>query len=492
MKDKRKDSLVKVIAKYSLSNIYFQILGVLNSFIRPKLLPPSLYGLWQILIVIPNYSSYTTLGTNAIMRYLIPYYDSQNEQQKIAEIRGTVFYGTLIPKVIIAIALIGVAVIANISLPVRFGLLTMSYLVIMEWYRDYYMTIMKSYQKFNLVTSINYVQATVAFVGSAILIYFLSIYGVYLAAVVTFIVLFLFIRSHYSLQSYGTFRYSLFLDLVKKGFPLMIYNLSNELMISADKIIIAYFLGTEQLGYYGIAIMVSGFLLQLPGASREVIEPRMMQELNEKTKEENLKEYFFKPLLNGAYFMPFLIGPVFFILPLAISLLLPKYIKGVAPTQIIALGGYFFALSYLFRGMIVANNWQMKASLITILILCINVGLSIAFITMGLGINGVAASSTISFFLLFIVLLIFIRKRSDYAQEEWRFHIKGICWPFPVMCIAIAFLQNILNIMSFNRYIMACLQLSVFYVIIFLLINYARKRYTLLKEIKISKLSKFL
>jgi Na+-driven multidrug efflux pump len=134
----------------------------------------------------------------------------------------------------------------------------------------------------------------------------------------------------------------------------------------------------------------------------------------------------------------------------------------------------------------------MKASLITILILCINVGLSIAFITMGLGINGVAASSTISFFLLFIVLLIFIRKRSDYAQEEWRFHIKGICWPFPVMCIAIAFLQNILNIMSFNRYIMACLQLSVFYVIIFLLINYARKRYTLLKEIKISKLSKFL
>jgi O-antigen/teichoic acid export membrane protein len=316
MKDKRKDSLVKVIAKYSLSNIYFQILGVLNSFIRPKLLPPSLYGLWQILIVIPNYSSYTTLGTNAIMRYLIPYYDSQNEQQKIAEIRGTVFYGTLIPKVIIAIALIGVAVIANISLPVRFGLLTMSYLVIMEWYRDYYMTIMKSYQKFNLVTSINYVQATVAFVGSAILIYFLSIYGVYLAAVVTFIVLFLFIRSHYSLQSYGTFRYSLFLDLVKKGFPLMIYNLSNELMISADKIIIAYFLGTEQLGYYGIAIMVSGFLLQLPGASREVIEPRMMQELNEKTKEENLKEYFFKPLLNGAYFMPFLIGPVFFILPL--------------------------------------------------------------------------------------------------------------------------------------------------------------------------------
>jgi O-antigen/teichoic acid export membrane protein len=490
IKDRQKDSLVGVIAKYSSSNIYYQILGLLNAFIRPKLLTPELYGLWHILIVIPKYSAYSTLGTHTIMRYLIPYHDSRSEQQQISDIKGTIFYSALITKILIAAVLVIILLTGHMSLKVRLGLLTMAYLVIMEWYSDYYITTLKAYQRFNLVTSSNYIQATVAFMASAVLIYFLNIYGVYLSAIITFMVIISYLRTKYPLGSFGVFRFSLFIDLVKKGFPLMIYDLSSVLISSTDKIIIAYFLGTAQLGYYGISVMVFGFLMQLPGASREVIEPRLMQKLDKDSNEETLKEYFLKPLINAAYFMPFLIGPIFFILPVIISLILPRYISGILPSQIIALGGYFFSLICLFRGIIVANNWQVKASLVPIVLLFVHVTLSILFIKLGYGINGVAASCSISFFLLFVSLFFFVRKRCYYAEEDWRQITTGICWPFPVMCATIFLLNIIAKILHTNIYLSAVCNLFLFSFTMLILINFARRKYVLLKGIELREIWK--
>lgn len=481
MQEKQKESLIRVIAKYSSSNIYTQILGLLNAFIRPKLLSPELYGLWHILIVIPKYAAYSTLGTHTIMRYLIPYHDAKAEYYQINEIKGTVFYSGLLIKIFIATVLVLIALIRDMSVIVRLGLLTMAYVVIMEWYYDYYANILKSYQKFSLLSSTNYIQSSVAFAGSATLIYFMGIYGVYLSAVITFIVIISYLRIRSPLGSYGKFRYPVFIDLVKKGVPLMMYNLSSVLISSSDKIIIVYFLGPEQLGYYGIAVVVHGFLMQIPGTSREVIEPRLMSKLHQNSDEENLREYTLKPLINTAYFMPFLIGPVFFIMPGMVSLVLPRYVQGIEPTLIITLGGYFYALIYIVRGIIVANNWQLNASLIIGLISLMNVGLCIFFIKLGLGIKGVAAGCSISFFLLFVSLLVFVMKKCTYAQQDWRSGIMAICWPFPVMCITIFVLSSLEKILPLHMYLSAFLNLFLYSFAILILINIAKKKYELLR-----------
>ena len=71
----------------------------------------------------------------------------------------------------------------------------------------------------------------------------------------------------------------------------MVYNFSAILISTSDRIIISYFLGNKQLGYYGIAIMIFSFLMQIPAVSREVIEPRLMQEMTRNSDEKILNEY---------------------------------------------------------------------------------------------------------------------------------------------------------------------------------------------------------
>jgi O-antigen/teichoic acid export membrane protein len=481
LKDNKKDPLIRVIAKYSSSNIYSQILSILNAFIRPKLLTPDMYGLWQILIVIPKYSAYSTLGTHNILRYLIPYHDSRNEQEKIVDIQGSVFWGSFITKIFIAGGIVVIALVGEFDLKIRIGLLTMAYLVIMEWYYDYYTNILKSYQKFTLITRANYLQATVAFVGSALLIYFFGIYGVYLSAVITFIVLILYVRVRYPFCHYGKFNLAIFFDLVKRGFPIMIFNLSSVLISSTDKLVIAYFLGTEQLGYYGIAVIVLNFLMQIPGASREVLEPRLMQRLNHNLKEENLREYFLRPLVHAAYFMPLMIGPVFIIIPVVISFLLPRYVYGIEATQIISIGSYFLSMMYLARGIVIANNLQLRASLIMLIVVIVNLSLGTILVISGRGINGVAISCSISFFLLYVSLFIFIRKRYKDTIQEWRSTIMAICFPFPVMCLALYSLHHLSGVLSINVFIKALVNLLIYTSVILSVIYIARKKNILLQ-----------
>ena len=86
-----KESVTKNIVRYSSSKVYQQILSLLTAFIRPKLLTPELYGLWNILNIIPTYASYSNLGTFDIMRYMIPYHEGKKEHQKSLEIRDSVF-----------------------------------------------------------------------------------------------------------------------------------------------------------------------------------------------------------------------------------------------------------------------------------------------------------------------------------------------------------------------------------------------------------------
>jgi O-antigen/teichoic acid export membrane protein len=440
-----------------------------------------MYGLWQILIVIPKYSAYSTLGTHNILRYLIPYHDSRNEQEKIVDIQGSVFWGSFITKLLIAGVIVIIALAGEFNLKIRMGLLTMAYLVIMEWYYDYYTNILKSYQKFNLLTRANYLQATVAFAGSALLIYFFGIYGVYLSAVITFIVLILYVRLRYPFRHHGKFKFPIFFDLVKKGFPIMIFNLSSVLISSTDKLIIAYFLGTEQLGYYGIAVIVLNFLMQIPGASREVLEPRLMQRLDQHSKEENLREYFLRPLIHAAYFMPLMIGPVFIILPVVISFLLPRYVHGIEATQIISIGSYFLSMMYLARGIVVANNLQLRASLIMLLVIIVNITLGTMLVISGRGINGVAISCSISFFLLYVSLFIFVRNRYKNTVQEWRSAITALCFPFPVMCLVLFILHYLSGILSINVYLKSFLNLLIYTLIILFLIYVARKKNILMQ-----------
>ncbi len=485
MKNKKRDSAVKDITKYSSSKIYVQLLGVFNAFIKPKLLSPELFGLLSILNLIPRYASYAHLGSRDSIRYKIPYNETKNEFQENRKLKGSVFYGSLYINLFIAFLLVIFSLRGDLSLEVRLGILAMAFLVVATWYYEYYICLLKSYQIFKLITSSNYLKATVTCFLGFILIYFFSIYGAYLISIISLIVVISYFLVKHPLGSHNKFRFKVFEGLVIQGFPIMLFNISSELIRTCDRIIVSYFLGIEQLGYYGIAAMVISSLIQIPGAARDVMEPRLMQNLDNNSEKKILNEYFFKPLFNTAYLLPLIIGPVFFLLPLIIPLVLPRYVPGILPAQINIIGCYFLLMSFPARGIIVANNWQLKASTILVLTLFINIALNIFFLKLEMGLKGIAIGTSVSFFILFISLLIFIKKRSIDSYKDWSTHIKGLCIPFLVMCATILLVETLSRFVLTNYYLIVFIKITFFLTIMFTSRHIAIKKYPLINEIKL-------
>ena len=233
--------------------------------------------------------------------------------------------------------------------------------------------------------------------------------------------------------------------------------------------------------------MFVAFLTQIPLSSREVVEPKMMEDFAGSSGESIFDNYLFKPFYNTAYYMPLIIGPVILVLPVVISLLLPRYTAGILPTQIVALGCYFLGLVFVTRGVVVAYKWQVKASLLMVGILLVNVLLSSGLAVAGYGIVGVAFGSTVSYCLLFISLLVFIRRQGVITYTGWWKNIIGVCWPFLFMCFLLLILQTFSNFLPFNIYLQALIQVTVYSVFIVILIIAAQRRYPFLTKIRLKK-----
>ena len=487
-KTKEKESLVKTIAWYSSSNIYRRILGILNVFIKPKLLSPEMYGLWNILNLIPRYASYLDFGARDAMRFLIPKHELQKETETIEKIKGSVLYGSLLPYLLIASIIMIIAFFIDVTLKVRVGLLTMSIVIMLQWYLFFYESYLKSFQKFKLISLFHFMYASMTVFFSLILIYLFNLYGAYISLVVAEILIILFLRKKSPIQSYGAFHLTVFRSLIKKGITIKAFGLCILLLRTTDRFIISYFLGMEQLGYYAIALMVLQSFMLIPGASRQVIEPRIVQDIGNHSTDTMLSEYIFKPLLNSAYYLPFLIGPVIFLLPTLITLVLPRYIPGIIPTQILIIGAYFLGLTTLIRSYIIANNWHVKVLGLIAIVLIINVGLISLLVKMGYGLIGVAIGGSVSNFALFVFLLFFIKRESRCPKGYWRKNLSGIIWPFPLMCISIAMIEFAFHGVHANLFFQSFIKLGIFFFTNCIIIFIAQKKISLLQGMNLKKI----
>ncbi len=476
MKD-GKDSVIKSISRYSLSNFYRQALGLITAFLRPKLLRPELYGLWNLLNVIITYASYTHLGSRSSMRYQIPYLEARHDSRRINELQGAVFYGSLYLNLIFVLFFILFACKPGLRLEVRLGLFFTCIIVIFTGYYEYYVSLLKGLQDFRRISAANYLKASVTCVCSLVLIYLWGIYGALGSVLLSLLAVIYYLqRRNIATLPPAGFQLKLFNGSIRNGLPIVFFDIIGVVLRTVDKLVVSFFLGNKQLGYYGISTMILGSLMNIPGVSREVIEPKLMQSLSSATAETNFVEYFLKPSLNTAYLMPLLLGPVIFCLPVFIATLLPHYVTGIRPAQIMVFGAYFLAMSYPGRGIVVAYNWQLQAASVMCLAVVINLVLSITLVKAGFGIGGVAAASGVSFFVLAVVLFVFVIKKSAARPAGLRLNLLCLSIPFPVMVAAIFGLNRFVGLITANSFIALFVQLPLFWAIHFGLIVFVSKK----------------
>jgi len=460
--DSAKTPMFNSMVVYASSRYFRQVSGVLLAVLRPKLLGPTFYGLWTLFKVIPRYSRFIPLGARDALRFYLPYHRERREDDRVQTITNTVFAATGFLHIVVAVVLLMVCLLWGFAKEARFGLLCMALYLPLEFYIRHVNSILRSEAKFGLIARYNYFESIVIFVLTIPLLYWLRIYGVFIAVLGTRIILALQMFRQGGLRAQLSFDLKTYIEMVRKGFPIMMSDFCVDLIMTSDRIIIAVLLGQTSLGYYGIAIMLLAILIQLPGTAREIMEPQVMRDMDQRSSESFVDEYLLKPLVNTAYLMPFMIGPVCLMLPAIMPLVLPKFLPGIVPTQVIAVGVYFLALSFVPRPVIVANGWQASVARYLPIVLVVNVGVSVALIKMGYGIFGAALGSSFSFALLFFTLLIFVAIKLSVHSSNWWRHMFALVLPFPVMCIVLFCLSGTIPNLIANNLVSALVQSVLF------------------------------
>lgn len=393
----KRDSPLRNIMWFASSNLFRQLLGAVTAFLRPLLLSPEQFGVFSLLRTFPLYAQSLHFGARTGLRYLIPLYESRGQTSEIAVLKGTVLKASITANVVMAAIMVAVAADADMMAEMRVGLVLTAVFALVSCYSDHYVSELKGHQRFKIVGISNYVSAVVLLAASVPLMLWYGLYGALLAQIVTTLVLIgWFLRKRIAGPRPG-FNWGMLKIAAVMGLPTLLFNAVLLMIRTADRFIISQTIGFENLGYYALGTMVIGYLLDIPGATREVMEGQLFQKLDAHSQAEAFRRYAQQPMVRMSFTMPWVIGPVYLALPVVIDQILPHYRQGVPAAQLLCLGAWFLAVSYPIRGILVANRWQVAALVILMAALGLHVGLSLYWLSTGGGIEMVAVSTGIAF-----------------------------------------------------------------------------------------------
>ncbi len=416
--------LTRIIVRYATSRGYQRVLGFVLAFLRPKLLGPDDFGLWTLLRLAPTYTNFAHLGTRDALRYLTPYHKGRNEQQRVEAMEQTVFTFSFVTNLVIAVGLLTAAFVLTPGSKASWGLGAMAVVTLLAWLYEHLLVVLKGHEEFSLVTRSNYFYMTVVFLLTIPALLLFKFYGLLISVPLAYLITVIYMRRNDTIRLRFGFHRPLLRQLLRSGFPIMALAFLIGVINTLDRFLVSFLLGVEQTGYYGLAALVIGFLMDTPGAAREVMEPRLMKTKDGLDPVSMALRYIFDPLRNTAYLMPFLIGPVFLLMPSLVEFLLPRYQASVQVAQVLTIGAFFFALTHPLRAVLVARSWQVRAVPLALAAIVVNVAVSVALVEAGFGVTGVAAGTVVSFAALFLLFYGFLEAKLGLMKMM----PKGFLW----------------------------------------------------------------
>jgi O-antigen/teichoic acid export membrane protein len=451
------------LTAYASTSVVLHFFRLAYAFSKPKFLSPADLGLWNLLALIPQYASYLHLGSRVGILYRIPRLLGEGGQEELIEnIKISVYWYTLGVNAVLSILLMSVAILISWEPVVRYGILATSIYVMVNWYYDFQLAILKAYQKFHIIVHANIINAFTLVLICIPLVAVLKIYGVFIGAILSSLLSAIYMGRKNPVQIGWCFDRGLLWDMICQGFPLMVYNLGFVLLTTADRLIIGTMLDREAVGYYAVAVVLTGFMLQIPMAARDMLEPQLMMKMVGEERDLVWRDFFSKPLVSTAVLFPLMWGPTAFLSEDALRIMLPSYVNSVESVIVLAHGVFFLALLQVIRGKVVAQELQVRVLFPLSLGLALNVAMSYVFIKHGTGIYGVALASGLSFSLVFFLVFIMILKRSPFGFQEGSRLMAAVLAPLAYSLVAIVLLNRVFETIDLRHELLALIKLVIY------------------------------
>ena len=436
--------ILKDVAAYSASGVLGQVLGLVSGGVVAKLLGPTEFGMWNAVSLALVYGAYFDLGILPAMAREVPTYRGQGKLGEAKEIEGTAFTTTFLAAVLVAVILLAVSFRAGQPGSIVFGLRGMAVVIILQRSYVYYLTILRCYNEFGLLSKLQVIFAAVSAALAVLMVLWFGFEGRVAAAVAAQLLALTYVGSIWRLDRFFSFSFPVAAQLVKAGMPLIIASIVMGLVTTIDRLIIVTYLGPTELGYFGASLLITGVVFLIPGTVGEVLYPRLTHRFGEAGRDlQALKNYVLVPTVLLGYLVPVLIGPIYLALPAVIELLLPQYVPGVAAGRIVAIGMFFFSLERVASYFLVTIGKLKQFVLLACLVLALNIVLDLVFLAMGMGIEGVALGGTAITYLCYAVATVgYALSHYTRRREDWVRFFAKLLLPFVYMVMLLITIER--------------------------------------------------
>jgi len=190
-------------------------------------------------------------------------------------------------------------------------------------------------------------------------------------------------------------------------------------LTTIDRLLIISFAGSEALGYYSLGSLAITAIGYIPIAVNQVMYPKFALKFGETGNPAALSGYLRIPALTIAHGMGLVLGLSVLSLPI-VTIILPEYISGIPAAQILLAGFFFVAITGSSSNLLLTVDRPVEYVTILASAIALVVVLDIAALTMGLGIEGVAAVTAGTNLLYSVVLIQFtVRKHLPEGSKPF-------------------------------------------------------------------------
>ncbi len=445
----RTRQIISDAGDYTSAALLTQFVTVIAAVLTRRFLGPSQMGVWVLVQIILTYANYTHLGTLDAIAREIPFYIGKKDEWRAEKIKNTVFSFSIMTALIVSLGVMAYAFLwrTHLQIAVFYGLLITAALVILQRLNTLLICLVRAFKYFELAGKLTFFSAVVNMILISFLSYRYKLYGFMAAMTLSFI----FNIAYVHLKKNFHFRYSLsgveLKPLIAYGFPLMLLAFFSTIFETIDRLMVARFLGLEALGLYSIALMAYGYLQSVPNSISIVMIPNLHEKFGQTENKHDLKSYLLKSDSVFSVVMPVLIGAGWFLAPLLIGIVLPKFKEGIDALRLLILSAYFIGVGMAYTLFIYAIKKHWALFPLNIIAALFAVLFNWIAIQKGWGIAGVAGATTIATLFYFTMVYIYAA-REVYSLQEGLKEYAVIVFKFICMSLLLFSLKNWVNFSS--------------------------------------------
>ena len=444
-----KFQIIKDIFSYSASGVISQGIGIITVFWVARLLGPSDFGILNGVALVLVYGAYMELGALSAMGRDLPYYYGKGDIKKAAALEGAARRTTIFGALVAALFIIAFSFLPTFSSKMTMGLQAMAVVLILQQAYTYHIAVLRSHNRFREAGQQQVLFALVSLLLSILFVLYLGFKGRLVAAILSQAVILLYALCRNPWIAVPKLNLSEVWSVIRVGLPILMSGFVLSLLATIDRLMVITFLGETQLGYFGLAILLTSAIILIPARASQVLYPRITHQFgNSGNNVEALRAFVLTPPAILSALLPILIGALYLSLPIVINVLLPKYMQGIAAARIVVVGTFFYGILGLTDYFLVTIGKLKQYALFGCAALFLKIVLNYLFLQLGYGIEGIALGGTlITYFFYSSIVIGYSLFHYTKRFGDWvRFFVR-LWLPFIYMIVLLWLVEMAVNYM---------------------------------------------